>query len=147
MQVAQCLQAVLLPFSINSPTFQYFAYIFSVFQYFTKSSIYDVCTAFPQFSVFLKFYQYLWSEFSKNTDESVYLEALVATHAVCQGSIPKFYVCKIFSKLLSKIQLFTCKYKYSNVFGQLLSIPKKIAKAVYLLASFQNIKIFVRNSR
>ena len=30
----------------------------------------------PQFSVFLKFYQYLWSEFNKNTDKFVYLEAL-----------------------------------------------------------------------
>ena len=73
-RIYQCLQAVLLPFSINNPIFQYFAYIFSIFQYFTKSSIYDVCTEFPQFSVF---YQYLWSEFSKNTDKSVYLEALI----------------------------------------------------------------------
>ena len=30
----------------------------------------------PQFSVFLKFYQYLWSEFSKITDKFVYLEAM-----------------------------------------------------------------------
>ena len=60
-------------------------------------------------------------------------------NTVCPGSIPKFYVCKFFSKRLSKIQLFICRYKYSNVFSQLLSISKKIAKAVYLLASFQNI--------
>ena len=73
INVQQCLQAVLLSFSI---IFQYFACIFSIFQYFTKSSIYYVCTKFPRFSVFLKFYQYLWSEFSKNTDKSVYLEAL-----------------------------------------------------------------------
>ena len=68
----QCLQAILLSFSINILIFQYFAYIFSLFQYFTKSSIYDICTKFSQFSVFLKFYQYLWSEFSKNTDKSVH---------------------------------------------------------------------------
>ena len=57
---------------------------FSVFfEYFTKSSIYNVCTKFPQFSVFFKFYQYLGSEFSKNTEKSVYLEALpkVQLHA------------------------------------------------------------------
>ena len=74
----QCLQAALLSFSINLPIFQYFACIFSIFQYFTKSSIHvhDVCTKFSQFSVFVKFYQYLRSEFSKNTDKSVYLEAL-----------------------------------------------------------------------
>ena len=44
---------------------------------FTKSSIYDVCNKSSQFSVFFKFYQYLWSEFSKNADKSVCLEALV----------------------------------------------------------------------
>ncbi len=32
----------------------------------------------PIFQYFLEFYQYLYSEFSKNTDKSVYLEALVA---------------------------------------------------------------------
>ena len=32
----------------------------------------NVCTKFPQFSVF---YQYLGSEFNKNTEKSVYLEA------------------------------------------------------------------------
>ena len=32
-----------------------------------------------KFSVFLKFYQYLWSKFSKNTDKSVCLEALRAS--------------------------------------------------------------------
>ena len=78
---AQCLQAALLSFSINIPIFQYFACIFSIFQYFIKGSIYNVCTKFSQFSVFLKFYQYLWSEFSKNTDKSVYLEALKAMRA------------------------------------------------------------------
>ena len=40
----QCFQAALLSFSINIPIFQYFACIFSIFQYFTKGSIYDVCT-------------------------------------------------------------------------------------------------------
>ena len=80
---AQCLQASLLSFSINIPTFQYFACIFSIFQYFTKASIYDVCAWFSQFPVFLKFYQYLWSEFSKNTDKSVYLEALCAFIIIC----------------------------------------------------------------
>jgi hypothetical protein len=35
----QCLQAVLLFFSLNVPVFQYFACIFSIFQSFGKSSI------------------------------------------------------------------------------------------------------------
>ena len=53
INVQQCLQAVLLSFSINIPIFQYFACIFSIFQYFTKSSIYDICTEFPPvFSIF-----------------------------------------------------------------------------------------------
>ena len=77
--LSQCLQAALLSFSINIPIFQYFACIFSIFRYFIKGSIYNVCTKFSQFSVlFLKFDQYLWSEFSKNSDKSVYLEALLS---------------------------------------------------------------------
>ena len=80
-----------LSFSINIPIiFQYFACIISTFQYnnifITKDSIYDVCTKFSQFSVFLKFYQYLRSEFSKNTDKSVYLEAL--------PSLPSSFITK-----------------------------------------------------
>ena len=70
-----------------SPVFQYslifpFFSILHAFSVFYKELhyYYDVCTKFPHFSVFLKFYQYLWSEFSKNTDKSVYLEALLATH-------------------------------------------------------------------
>ena len=77
---SQCLQAACLSFSINIPIFQYFTCIFSIF---TKGSIYDVFTKFFQFSVFLKFYQYLSSEFSKNTDKSVYLEALISRPAPC----------------------------------------------------------------
>ena len=57
---SQCLQAVLLHFSINLPIFQYFAC-------FIKSSILlYVYTNLPNSSVFSKFYQYVCSEFSKN---------------------------------------------------------------------------------
>ena len=71
--IMQCLQAVLLSFSINIPI----TYLICI-HLLRAPYNYDVriCTKFPQFSVFLKFYQYLWSEFSKNTDKSVYLEAL-----------------------------------------------------------------------
>ena len=34
----------------------------------------------PVFSIFFKFCQYLWSEFCKNTDNSVCLEALIDDH-------------------------------------------------------------------
>ena len=57
----QCLQAVLLVISINYfPIFQYFA---GFFQYYSKSSI---CAKSSNFSVFSKFYQYMYlcSEFS-----------------------------------------------------------------------------------
>ena len=53
----QCLQPILLIFSINTPNFQYSAWIFSNFQYLTKTSIYNVYTKLPNFSVFSKFYQ------------------------------------------------------------------------------------------
>ena len=47
----QCLQAALLSFSINFPIFQYFAYIFSIFQ--RAPCIHDVCTKIlPVFSIF-----------------------------------------------------------------------------------------------
>ena len=67
-------QGVVLPIvpPSCSPVFQYKSSHFSVFcmhyfQYFTKNSVYDICTKFSRFSVLLlKFYQYLWSEFSKN---------------------------------------------------------------------------------
>ena len=100
-----------------SPVFQYKYSHFSVFcmhfQYFTKSSIYyDVCTEFPQFSVFLKFYQYLWSEFSKNTDKSVYLEALYylnsmhIKHCNCTVNYGETSKCRNFnSKVCIKIPL------------------------------------------
>ena len=42
---------------------------------------------FSQVSVFLKFYQYLWSEFSKNTDKSVYLEALYEVYAEADDTL------------------------------------------------------------
>ena len=37
-------------------------------------------------SVFSKFYQYLCSEFSKNTGKSVYLEAMLMTLSICNIS-------------------------------------------------------------
>ena len=61
-------------------TFQYSNTHFSVFcmqfPYFTMSSIYSVCI---NSSVFSKSYPYLLSNFSKDTDKSVYLEAMSFT--------------------------------------------------------------------
>ena len=69
----QCLQAALLSFSIIIPIFQYLCVFFSILQ---RAPYMLYVLKFSQFPVFLKFYQHLWSEFSKNTDKSVYLEAL-----------------------------------------------------------------------
>ena len=41
---------------------------------------------YKHFSVFSKFYQYLCSEFSKNTGKSVYLEAMLMTLSICNIS-------------------------------------------------------------
>ena len=68
----QCLQAVLLSFSINIPIFQ-FLHTFSVLNKELHIIMMYVLNS-PSFQ--LKCYQYLWSEFSKKNDKSVYLEAL-----------------------------------------------------------------------
>ena len=46
---------------------------------------------FSHFSVFLNFISiYIWSEFSKNTDKSVHLEALHYTmHGACITPVPQ----------------------------------------------------------
>ena len=69
--IYQCLQAALLS-QYKYSHFSVFACIFSI--KFTKSSICDVCTESPQFLVlnFLKL-NFYGSEFSKNTNKSVYL--------------------------------------------------------------------------
>ena len=59
-----------------SPIFQY------KFSHFSVS-----CMLFyKNFSIFSKFYQYLCSEFSKNTGKSVYLEAMLMTLSICNIS-------------------------------------------------------------
>ena len=100
------------------------------FQYFIKGSIYDVWTRFSQFSVFLKFYQYLWSEFSKNTNKFVYLEALcfvgqlsrnvrVWHLSLSQYKLTAFVTCSITELNIESHYLFTlftgqltCKAQY-----------------------------------
>ena len=71
----QCLQTVLLFFSI------YFSVFCMLFQYFSVfyKKLRILCTWSSNFSVFSRFHQYLCSEFSKNTGKSVYLEAMQYT--------------------------------------------------------------------
>ena len=67
-----------------------------LFQYllvFYKSSIYNVCTKSSNFSVFSKFYQYLFSEFSINTGKSVYLAAMHLDLAASQLAILVSFLC------------------------------------------------------
>ena len=71
----QCLQAVLLLFSINFPIFQYFASFFSILPD-APYTVLQYVQSLPNFSVFSEFCQYFCSEFSKNTGKSVYLEAI-----------------------------------------------------------------------
>ena len=98
---SQCLQAVLLSFSINISIFQYFACIFSILQ---RAPIYHVCTKYPQFSVFLKVY---WSEFSKNTDKYIYLEALSSAVECCNTmATERARLCALQSSSIRKYPVF-----------------------------------------
>ena len=60
----QCLQAVLLLFSINFPIFQYFASFFSILPD-APYTVLQYVQSLPNFSVFSEFCQYFCSEFSK----------------------------------------------------------------------------------
>ena len=70
--IKQCLQAVFLSFSINIPIFSVFCMQFHYFSAFYKELHHYYMTYVSNSPFFSKFYQYLWSVFSKNTDKSVY---------------------------------------------------------------------------
>ena len=67
---------------------------------------------FFHFSVFLNFISiYIWSEFSKNSDKSIYLEALHYTvHGACIIPVNQVYIYTIGIRFIKQLNSWLCRY-------------------------------------
>ena len=118
-----------LTLQYNFPIFQYFACFFSILQKAPYIRLY--VQNLSNFSVFLKFCQYLCSEFNKkNTGKSVYLEAMLCV--LGQELLSLSWALPVNNKIMSNGTYLSKVYTWKNELLLLLPLLPLLPYQQYL---------------